>query len=84
MPPDRHRQNRRLCPADADDAGKGPRAGLACPHTDPGADPRAGRPGQGKTSLEYGAGQKLNVALIIGGGVGFDDQDSKLMRVSTC
>jgi len=28
---------------------------------------------------KYGAGQKLNVALIIGG-VSFDDQDSKLMR----
>jgi superfamily II DNA/RNA helicase len=28
---------------------------------------------------KYGAGQKLNVALLIGG-VSFDDQDSKLMR----
>ena len=28
---------------------------------------------------KYGAGQKLNVALIIGG-VSFDDQDNKLMR----
>jgi superfamily II DNA/RNA helicase len=29
--------------------------------------------------IKYGAGQKLNVALIIGG-VSFDDQDNKLMR----
>ena len=29
--------------------------------------------------VKYGAGQKLNVALIIGG-VSFDDQDNKLMR----
>ncbi len=75
--PDRHRQDRRLRPADADHAGKGPRPRADAAHADPGADPRTRRAGSRRTSSATASSQKLNVALLIGG-VSFGDQDAKL------
>ena len=43
------------------------------------ADPRARSPRSRRSFDKYGAGQKLNVALLIGG-VSFGDQDTKLTR----